>query len=236
MSAVLAPPLAVRALGRADYVPTWHAMREFTAQRDADTPDELWIVEHPPVFTLGQAGKREHLLAPTDIPVVATDRGGQITYHGPGQVVIYTLIDLRRLGIFVKELVYRIEQSVIQTLDAYGVEGRRVKGAPGIYVPVNESASPQPSLRVRGEGEKKVSDPDFSGVAKIAALGIKVTNGRSYHGVAFNVAMDLSPFALIDPCGYPSLATVDLATLRVQTTWHEAAERLAARLADHLSP
>lgn len=236
MSAVLAPPLVVRALGRVDYVPTWHAMREFTARRDADTPDELWIVEHPPVFTLGQAGKREHLLGPTDIPVVATDRGGQITYHGPGQVVIYTLIDLRRLGIFVKELVYRIEQSVIQTLDAYGVEGRRVKGAPGIYVPVNESTSPQPSLRARGEGKKRVSDPDFSGVAKIAALGIKVTNGRSYHGVAFNVAMDLSPFALIDPCGYPSLATVDLATLRVQTTWHEAAERLAARLADHLSP
>lgn len=236
MSAVLAPPLVVRALGRADYVPTWHAMREFTARRDADTPDELWIVEHPPVFTLGQAGRREHLLASTDIPVVATDRGGQITYHGPGQVVIYTLIDLRRLGIFVKELVYRIEQSVIQTLDAYGVEGRRVKGAPGIYVPVNESTSPQPSLRARGEGKKRVSDPDFSGVAKIAALGIKVTNGRSYHGVAFNVAMDLSPFALIDPCGYPSLATVDLATLRVQTTWHEAAERLAARLADHLSP
>ncbi|MDL1860717.1 lipoyl(octanoyl) transferase LipB [Betaproteobacteria bacterium PRO7] len=236
MSAVLAPPLVVRALGRVDYVPTWHAMREFTARRDADTPDELWIVEHPPVFTLGQAGRREHLLGPTDIPVVATDRGGQITYHGPGQVVIYTLIDLRRLGIFVKELVYRIEQSVIQTLDAYGVEGRRVKGAPGIYVPVNESTSPQPSLRARGEGKKRVSDPDFSGVAKIAALGIKVTNGRSYHGVAFNVAMDLSPFALIDPCGYPSLATVDLATLRVQTTWHEAAERLAARLADHLSP
>lgn len=236
MSAVLAPPLVVRALGRVDYVPTWHAMREFTARRDADTPDELWIVEHPPVFTLGQAGKREHLLGPTDIPVVATDRGGQITYHGPGQVVIYTLIDLRRIGIFVKELVYRIEQSVIQTLDAYGVEGRRVKGAPGIYVPVNESTSPQPSLRARGEGKKRVSDPDFSGVAKIAALGIKVTNGRSYHGVAFNVAMDLSPFALIDPCGYPSLATVDLATLRVQTTWHEAAERLAARLADHLSP
>lgn len=240
MSAVLAPPLVVRALGRVDYVPTWHAMREFTARRDADTPDELWIVEHPPVFTLGQAGKREHLLAPTDIPVVATDRGGQITYHGPGQVVIYTLIDLRRLGIFVKELVYRIEQSVIQTLDAYGIEGRRVKGAPGIYVPVNESPSRQTSPRARGEGKKRVSDPDFSpdfsGVAKIAALGIKVTNGRSYHGVAFNVAMDLSPFALIDPCGYPSLATVDLATLRVQTTWHEAAERLAARLADHLSP
>jgi lipoyl(octanoyl) transferase len=186
--------------------------------------------------------------------------------------VIYTLIDLRRLGIFVKELVYRIEQSVMQTLDAYGVEGRRVAGAPGVYVPTGDIPSPQPSAglrpvprdardrrcaascalragpRARGEGEKKVSDPnflaadgrrpthDFAGLAKIAALGIKVTNGRSYHGVAFNVAMDLSPFALIDPCGHPSLATVDLATLRVQTTCHEAAERLAARLADHLSP
>ncbi len=244
MSVALAPPLVVRALGRAEYVPTWQAMREFTAQRDADTPDELWIVEHPPVFTLGQAGRREHLLAPTAIPVVATDRGGQITYHGPGQVVVYTLIDLRRLRIFVKELVYRIEQSVIQTLDAYGVEGRRVKGAPGIYVPFGGSPLPRPLRQAQGgptsglrEGEeKKVSDPDFSGVAKIAALGIKVTNGRSYHGVAFNVAMDLAPFALIDPCGYPSLATVDLATLRVQTTWHESADRLAARLADHLRP
>lgn len=236
MSAVLAPPIVVRALGRAEYVPTWQAMREFTARRDGDTPDELWIVEHPPVFTLGQAGRREHLLAPTDIPVVATDRGGQITYHGPGQVVIYTLIDLRRLGIFVKELVYRVEQSVIQTLDAYGVEGRRVKGAPGIYVPAGESPSAQRRPHGRCEGEKMVSDPDFSGLAKIAALGIKVTHGRCYHGVALNVAMDLAPFALIDPCGYPSLATVDLATLRVQTTWHEAARRLAARLADHLSP
>jgi lipoyl(octanoyl) transferase len=244
MTAVLAPPIVVRALGRAEYVPTWQAMREFTARRHTDTPDELWVVEHPPVFTLGQSGRREHLLAPTDIPVVATDRGGQITYHGPGQVVVYTLIDLRRLGIFVKELVYRIEQSVIQTLDGYGVEGRRVKGAPGIYVPFGGGPSPEPlrqdqgaaAHRPRGEGEKMVSDPDFSGVAKIAALGIKVTNGRSYHGVAFNVAMDLSPFALIDPCGYRSLATVDLATLHVQTTWDEAARRLAARLADHLSP
>lgn len=232
MSSVLAPPLVVRTLGRAEYVPTWDAMRAFTARRGADTPDELWIVEHPPVFTLGQSGRREYLRAPTDIPVVATDRGGQITYHGPGQVVIYTLIDLRRLGIFVKELVYRIESSVIQTLDAYGIEGRRVRGAPGVYVPFDTN----PARRADGGGEKMVSDPDFSGVAKIAALGIKVTNGRSYHGVALNVAMDLAPFALIDPCGYPSLATVDLATLRVQTTWHEAARRLAARLADHLSP
>jgi lipoyl(octanoyl) transferase len=223
MNAVLAPPIVVRALGRADYVPTWNAMREFTAKRGADTPDELWIVEHPPVFTLGQAGRREHLLATTDVPVVATDRGGQITYHGPGQVVVYTLIDLRRLGIFVKELVYRIEASVIQTLDAFGVEGRRVKSAPGIYVPHDAAG-------------KMVSDPIFLGLAKIAALGIKVTGGRCYHGVALNVAMDLAPFSLIDPCGYASLATVDLATLRVDTTWHDAAERLAARLADHLGP
>jgi lipoyl(octanoyl) transferase len=237
MNAALAPPLLVRMLGRADYVPTWQLMREFTARRDGATPDELWIVEHPPVFTLGQAGRREHLRAPTDIPVVATDRGGQITYHGPGQVVIYTLIDLRRLGIFVKELVYRIEQGVIQTLDAYGVEGRRVRGAPGVYVPMDRDAT-SPCAAPRGwpHAEKTVSDPDFSGLAKIAALGIKVTHGRSYHGVAFNVAMDLAPFSLIDPCGYPSLATVDLATLHVHTTWQAAAERLAARLADLLRP
>ncbi len=173
--------MIVRTLGRSDYLPTWQAMREFTARRDAGTPDELWLVEHPPVFTLGQAGRREHLLAATDIPVVATDRGGQITYHGPGQVVAYPLVDLRRRGIFVKELVFRIEQSVLQTLAACDVDGRRVRGArgaPGIYVPWPGSAA---------SGE-------FTGLAKIAALGIKVTRGCSYHGVALNVAMDLAPF------------------------------------------
>jgi lipoyl(octanoyl) transferase len=210
-------PLVVRQLGRADYVPTWDAMRAFTAARAAGTPDELWVVEHPPVYTLGVAGKREHLLAPGDIPIVASDRGGQVTYHGPGQVVVYALIDLRRHGIYVKELVYRIEQAVIQTLESYGVPGRRVTGAPGIYVPWAASGD---------AGE-------FAGLAKIAALGIKITNGRSYHGVAFNVAMDLEPFYRVNPCGYAGLATVDLATLGVQTTWTDAAARLTDRLASH---
>lgn len=210
--------MIVRALGRSDYLPTWQAMREFTARRDAGTPDELWLVEHPPVFTLGQAGRREHLLAATDIPVVATDRGGQITYHGPGQVVAYPLVDLRRLGIFVKELVFRIEQSVLQTLAACDVDGRRVRGAPGIYVPWPGSAA---------SGE-------FAGLAKIAALGIKVTRGCSTHGVALNVAMDLAPFALINPCGYAGLPTVDLAALGVRAEPDAVAARLAERLTSHL--
>jgi lipoyl(octanoyl) transferase len=213
----------INALGRAEYEPTWHAMREFTAQRSADAPDELWVVEHPPVFTLGQAGKRDHLIAPREIAVVQTDRGGQVTYHGPGQVVVYTLIDLRRLRIYAKELVYRIEQAVIQTLDGFGVEGLRVRGAPGIYVRVDRAA------------QKMVSDPIFRDVAKIAALGIKISNGRSYHGVALNVAMDLEPFARIDPCGYAGLATVDLATLGVRATWQDVAQRLSERLADHFT-
>jgi lipoyl(octanoyl) transferase len=211
--------MIVRTLGRSEYLPTWQAMREFTARRDAGTPDELWLVEHPPVFTLGQAGRREHLLATTDIPVVATDRGGQISYHGPGQVVAYPLVDLRRLGIFVKELVFRIEQSVLQTLAACDVDGRRVRGAPGIYVPWPGSAA---------TGE-------FAGLAKIAALGIKVTRGCSYHGVALNVAMDLAPFALINPCGYAGLPTVDLATLGADAEPDAVAARLAERLTSHLA-
>jgi len=210
----------LRELGRAEYLPTWAAMREFTARRDAATADELWIVEHPPVFTLGQAGRREHLLDPGQIPVVATDRGGQVTYHGPGQVVVYTLIDLHRLGIFVKELVYRIEQSVIQTLDEFGVAAGRVRGAPGVYV--RHTAS-------RAAGE-------LAGYAKIAALGVKVSRGRSYHGVALNVAMDLAPFARINPCGYAGLPTVDLSTLGVSITWRAVADRLATRLQQHFTP
>jgi lipoyl(octanoyl) transferase len=210
--------MIVRSLGRADYEPTWRAMREFTLARTSATPDELWLVEHSPVFTLGQAGRREHLIAPTDIPVVATDRGGQITYHGLGQVVAYPLLDLRRLGIFAKELVFRIEHAVIQTLDSFGVDGRRVTGAPGIYVPWQASTSLQ-----------------FAGLAKIAAIGIKITRSRSYHGVALNVAMDRAPFSLIDPCGYPGLTTVDLAALGVRTDWNSVAERLAERLQAHLS-
>jgi lipoyl(octanoyl) transferase len=211
--------MIVRDLGRADYLPTWQAMQEFTARRDGATQDELWLVEHSPVYTLGQAARREHLLAATDIPVVQSDRGGQITYHGPGQVVAYPLIDLRRRGIYVKELVFRIEQSVIQTLESLGVDARRVRGAPGVYVPWPAAAS---------TGE-------FAGLAKIAALGIKVTHGRSYHGVALNVAMDLAPFAWINPCGYAGLATVDLATLGIDVATANVAARLRERLATHLA-
>ncbi len=211
--------MIVRNLGRVEYTPTWQAMRDFTEARNADTEDELWLVEHPPVFTLGQAGRREHLLAVTDIPVVQTDRGGQVTYHGPGQVVAYPLVDMRRLGIYVKELVFRIEQAVIQTLDGLGVDARRVSGAPGVYVAWH-------SGNAGGE---------LAGRAKIAALGIKVTRGRSYHGVALNVKMDLAPFALINPCGYAGLPVVDLATLGVTVEPDVVAARLAERLATHLA-
>jgi len=193
-------------------------MREFNAQRDVDTDDELWLVEHPPVFTLGQAGRRAHLIAASDIPVVTTDRGGQVTYHGPGQVVAYALVDLRRLRIYVKELVFRIEESVIQTINALGVQGRRIVGAPGVFAPWPGEASPL-----------------FSGVAKIAALGIKVAGGCSYHGVALNVSMDLAPYALIDPCGYAGLRVVDLATLGVRADCDDVGMRLSERLQAHLS-
>jgi lipoyl(octanoyl) transferase len=203
-----------------DYGPTFARMREFTAARDEHTADELWLVEHPPVFTLGLSGRPEHVLDAGGIPVVACDRGGQVTYHGPGQLVAYPLVDLRRAGYFVRELVYRIEQSVIQCLEAWGVDGRRVKGAPGVYVPFGP-ASPAAEER-------------FRGLAKVSALGIKVSRGCSYHGVSLNVRMDLSPFARIDPCGYPGLAAIDLATLGVDTDWDGAAERLAERLCAHL--
>lgn len=212
--------MIVRRLGRADYVPMWQAMRDFTAQRTSGTEDELWLVEHPPVFTLGQAGRPEHLLAVTDIPVVETDRGGQVTYHGPGQVVAYPLVDLRRLGIYVKELVFRIEQAVIQTLEGLGVDARRVSGAPGVYVPWH-------SGKVGGE---------LAGHAKIAALGIKVSRHCAYHGVALNVAMDLSPFDGINPCGHAGLRTVDLSTIGVQASWQEVADLLGRKLAAYLSP
>lgn len=211
--------MIIRQLGRCDYVRTWHAMREFNQQRTPDTDDELWLVQHPPVFTLGQAGRRVHLLAPSDIPVVTTDRGGQVTYHGPGQVVAYPLIDLRRLRIYVKELVFRIEESVIQTLQAFGVDGRRVQGAPGVFTPWSGNAP-----------------PPFTGLAKIAALGIKVAGGCSYHGVALNVSMDLAPYALIDPCGYAGLQVIDLAKLGVDADWQDVGIRLSERLQAHLSP
>jgi len=228
----------VRRLGRVEYGPTVDAMRAFTEARGPDTPDEIWLCEHPPVYTQGVAGRAEHVLDPHGIPVVATNRGGQVTYHGPGQVVAYPLLDLKRLGIFVKEYVYRLEHCVIKTLEAEGVTGHRVPGAPGIYVRLHDPFGHAPidarPPRER-EGVHAAGDP-FAGLGKIAALGIKVSRHCSYHGVALNVAMDLRPFGWIDPCGYAGLRTVDLVTLGVSTDWATVADRLGRKLASHLSP
>ena len=215
-------------LGRRPYAPTEAAMRGFTQARDADTQDELWLVEHDPVFTQGVAGRDEHVLAAGDIPVVRSDRGGQVTYHGPGQVVAYPLLDLRRLGIYVKEYVYRIEEAVLATLWQHGVVGHRVRGAPGIYVRQDDPFA-HAVLQV------DECDP-FKGLAKIAALGIKVSRHCSYHGVALNVAMDLAPFARVNPCGYAGLATTDLRTLGVDAGWDEVAAQLAGQLGRRLAP
>ena len=203
-------------------------MRAFTEQRDAATPDEIWLCEHDPVYTQGVAGQADHVLNPGGIPVVQTNRGGQVTYHGPGQVVAYPLIDLKRRGIFVKEYVYRLEQSVLKTLEGFGITGHRVAGAPGIYVRLDD-----PSGHAALTGPRR--DP-FEGLGKVAALGIKVSRHCTYHGVALNVAMDLSPFAGINPCGYAGLATVDLARLGVSTDWDTVAARLGDKLASHLGP
>jgi lipoyl(octanoyl) transferase len=213
--------------GEVPYDTTFDAMRRFTETRTPDTPDELWLVKHPPVFTQGVAGKEEHLLMPGDIPVVRSNRGGQVTYHGPGQVVIYPLIDLRRLGIFVKEYVFRLETAVIQTLEHWGVIGFRVNSAPGIYVNLAD-----PFAAGLPTGPRQ--DP-FEGLGKIAQLGIKVSNHCTYHGVSLNVAMNLAPFLRINPCGYAGLRTVDLSTLGVSADPAEVSERLADRLAAHLS-
>ncbi len=187
-------------------------MRAFTDARTVDTPDEIWLVEHPPVFTLGQAGDPAHLLAAdSGIPLVKVDRGGQITYHGPGQIVAYLLLDLRRRKLMVRELVTRIEQGVIETLAAYNLAGERKAGAPGIYVAPGPAAGSHPG-------------------AKIAALGLKIRNGCSYHGVSLNVHMNLQPFLAINPCGYAGLETVDMATLGVVAGWNDVARTLAACL------
>ncbi|MFN3738913.1 lipoyl(octanoyl) transferase LipB [Hydrogenophaga sp.] len=224
--------MQVRWLGQADYLPTYEAMQAFTAGRDAQTPDELWVCEHPPVFTQGIAGQADHLLAPGDIPVVATNRGGQVTYHGPGQVVAYPLIDLQRAGYFVKEYVYRVEEAVIRTLDAFGVTGHRVAGAPGIYVRLADPFSHErlPQAPARREPGSPPPEPDFTGLGKISALGIKVSRHCTYHGVALNVAMDLQPFQRINPCGYQGLQTVDLSTIGVSVSWDDAAQVLSQKL------
>jgi len=197
----------------APYGPVWEAMQNYTATRDAQAPDQIWLVEHEPVYTLGQAGKPEHILNSGAIPVVRSNRGGQVTYHGPGQVVAYCLVDLRRANLYVKEYVALLEDAVIGLLDELGLAGAcRMAGAPGVYVPV-EGAAPG------------------AGPAKIAALGIKVSNGRAYHGVALNVDMDLSPFLGINPCGYEGLRTVDLAGQGVRMPLRQAGDMLAQRLA-----
>ena len=221
----------VRQLGRVDYLPTYVAMQDFTAQRIPDGPDALWICEHNPVFTQGLAGKAEHILHnDVAIPVVQTNRGGQVTFHGPGQVVAYPLIDLQRAGYYVKEYVYRVEESVLRTLAHFGVTGHRVAGAPGIYVRLDD-----PFSHAALTGPAHPGDP-FRGLGKIAALGIKVSRHCTYHGVALNVAMDLEPYSRINPCGYANLQTVDLSTIGVQTTWDEAAGVLASKLSAFLAP
>ncbi|MFM8548310.1 MAG: lipoyl(octanoyl) transferase LipB [Betaproteobacteria bacterium] len=211
------PAIRVRPFAPARYVETLEAMRQFTQSREPGTPDQLWMVEHEPVYTLGLAGRREHLLDPGDVAIVHTERGGQVTYHGPGQVVAYPLMDLRRLRIGVKELVYRYEQALIQTLAGLGIDGRRLAGAPGIYVPLPGGAGA------------------FAGVAKIAALGVRIMRGCSFHGLALNVRVDLGAFERINPCGYAGLRSVDLACLGVEASSEEVAKRLSERLVAHLS-
>jgi len=200
----------VKALGLAEYEPTWRAMQAANKSRSPDSPDELWLLEHPPVFTLGLAGKSEHVLAPGDIPVVKIDRGGQVTYHGPGQLVVYVMLDLKQLGYGVKELVKRIEQSIIDLLAQYAIEGYRLPGMPGVYV--------------------RVADAD----AKIAALGLRIAHHATYHGLSLNFDMDLEPFSRINPCGYEALAVTQMRDLGVTDTMPQTGEKLIAQLSSTL--
>ena len=256
----------IRHLGRVDYLPTYEAMQAFTDARspvNSQTstpnpqinektgviqlqplyllPDQLWICEHRPVFTQGLAGKADHILNAGSIPIIQTNRGGQVTYHGPGQVVAYPLMDLKRAGYFVKEYVYRIEEAVIRTLAHFNVTGHRVAGAPGIYVRLDDPSShallpqrPQKSDQIGGVGDK--NPINFIGLGKIAALGIKVSRHCTYHGVALNVAMDLEPFSRINPCGYAGLQTVDLRSLGFEVALQEVQEVLATQLKRRLEP
>ncbi len=219
-----------RQLGLVDYLATFEAMKQFTETRDPQTPDALWICEHPAVYTQGLAGKADHILNSGSIPVVQSNRGGQVTFHGPGQVVAYPLIDLKRAGYYVKEYVYRIEEAVLKTLTHFGVTGHRVSGSPGIYVRLDD-----PTSHAALSGPRHPADP-FRGLGKIAALGIKVSRHCTYHGVALNVAMDLEPYSRINPCGYVGLQTTDLSTIGVSVSWQEAADVLGHKLVTYLSP
>jgi lipoyl(octanoyl) transferase len=203
--AVQRSPFTIRSLGVAEYVPVWRAMQSFTAARGAGTPDELWLVEHPPVYTLGLNGKAQHLpRTDNGIPVISVDRGGQITYHGPGQIVVYTLLDLRRRGLGVRALVRKLENAVIELLADYGLEANGSVDAPGVYV----------------------------AGAKVAALGLRVRNGCCFHGLSLNVDMDLSPFRSIDPCGYPGLQVTQLHDLGIDERTETVADKLLAKLAN----
>lgn len=226
----MSPALRLHMLGRVDYLPTYQAMQDFTAERSTQTADELWLCEHPPVFTQGLAGQASHLLAPGAIPVVQTNRGGQVTYHGPGQVVAYPLINLQRAGYYVKEYVFRIEEAVLRTLAHVGVTGHRVAGSPGIYVRLDD-----PFSHTALSGPQPAGEP-FRGLGKIAALGIKVSRHCTFHGVAFNVAMDLEPYQRINPCGHAGLQSIDLSTIGVQIPWDEAAQVLGNKLSTFLAP
>ena len=223
MSLELVEPVQCKWLpGPAEYLPVWQAMRDFTEARTSQTPDQIWLAEHMPVYTLGQAGKPEHVLNSGHVPVVHTDRGGQVTYHGPGQVMADCLIDLRRIKVFVKEYVELLEGVIIQVLGEFGLDDAcRKAGAPGVYVPVSRLL---PEYRMAPR-------PGDDGLAKIAALGIKVRNGCTYHGLALNVDMDLAPFLGINPCGYEGLQTVDLRSCGITTTVAEVGDRLASHLA-----
>lgn len=198
--------LQVRQLGQRDYTPVWQAMQRFTQRRDNNTPDEIWLVEHPPVFTLGLNGKQQHILNAGDIPVIPTDRGGQVTYHGPGQLVAYLLLDLKRHGLSVRAIVSLIEQSIIALLVEYGIQAESRQDAPGVYV--------------KG--------------AKIAALGLRIKQGCSYHGLSLNIDMDLEPFSRINPCGYPDMPVTQLTSLGINTDIPSVAHALLTHISRQL--
>lgn len=202
--------VTIRKLGLAEYEPTWRAMQAFSRARTAETRDEIWLLEHPQVFTLGLAGKPEHVLNPGDIPVVKTDRGGQVTYHGPGQLVCYLMLDLRRLGYGVKDLVRRMEASVISLLAGYGIDARREPGMPGVYLRSGD------------------------GMAKISAVGLRVANYATFHGLALNVDMDLEPFLRINPCGYAGLKSVQMRGQGASDSMERIGDRLVSQLVEHL--
>lgn len=199
-------PVVVHSLGKRDYEPLWRAMQQFTDTRNPQTPDEIWFTEHPPVFTLGLNASREHLLSPGDIPVVQIDRGGQVTYHGPGQLMIYPLIDLKRAGLGIRDLVTGLEQSVVDLLNEFAIEGYSRADAPGVYV----------------NGQK------------VASIGLRVRRGASYHGMALNVDLDLEPFSRINPCGMRELTVTDLQHLKIEIGLASAAARLLEHLLRHL--